>query len=121
MACEMILKNICQKRQSVDEDMRLKILHFVDEHLENDISLGLLADRLQIHPDNTSRLFRQVMGTGYTEYIKTRKLKRAEELMAQCCSVKDTAEKPGYSSAQYFIKVFKENYGMTPHQYKKIP
>ena len=119
MACEMILKNICQKRQSVDEDMRLKILHFVDEHLENDISLDLLADRLQIRPDNASRLFRQVMGTGYTEYIKTRKLKRAEELMAQGCSVKDTAEKLGYSSAQYFIKVFKENYGMTPHQYKK--
>lgn len=119
MACEMILKNICQKRQSVDEDMRLKILHFVDEHLENDISLDLLADRLQIRPDNASRLFRQVMGTGYTEYIKTRKLKRAEDLMAQGCSVKDTAEKLGYSSAQYFIKVFKENYGMTPHQYKK--
>lgn len=119
MACETILKNLVRKRQSVNEKLYLQILNFVDEHLEHDISLDLLADHLKIRPDNASRLFRQIMGTGYTEYIKTRKLKRAEELMAQGCSVKDTAEMLGYSSAQYFIKVFKENYGVTPFQYKK--
>lgn len=119
MACETILKNLVRKRQSVNEDLYLQILNFIDEHLEQDISLDLLADHLKVRPDNASRLFRQIMGTGYTEYIKTRKLKRAEELMAQGCSVKDTAEMLGYSSAQYFIKVFKENYGTTPLQYKK--
>lgn len=119
MACETILKNLVRKRQSVNEELYLQILNFVDEHLEHDISLDLLADHLKVRPDNASRLFRQIMGTGYTEYIKTRKLKRAEELMAQGRSVKDTAEMLGYSSAQYFIKVFKESYGVTPFQYKK--
>lgn len=117
--CERILKNIHEKKQSVDMDMRTRILQLVEEHLEHDITLDLLADRLQIRPNGASRLFRQVMGTGYTEYIKTRKLDRAKELMEEGCSVKDTAERLGYSSAQYFIKVFKESYGITPYQYKK--
>lgn len=117
--CEMIVKQIHQRRQSVDDGLRLKILHLIDEYLEKDITLDLLADKLQIRPNTASRLFRQVIGMGYTDYIKSRKLKRAEELITQGYSVKDTAEKLGYGSAQYFIKVFKENYGMTPHQYKK--
>jgi len=117
--CETILKQINQKRQSVDDGLRLKILNLIDEHLEKDITLDLLADKLQIRPNTASRLFRQVIGTGYTEYIKNRKLERAKELIAQGLNIKDTAEKLGYSSAQYFIKVFKENYGITPYQYKK--
>lgn len=117
--CEMMLRQINQKRQSVDDNLHTRMLELIDEHLENDISLDLLADKLQIRANTASRVFRQVMGTGYTEYIKNRKLKRAEELIAQGFSVKDTAEKLGYSTPQYFIKVFKESYGMTPNQYKK--
>lgn len=117
--CETMLKQINSRRHSADNGLRAKILTLIDEHLENDITLDFLADKLQIRPNTASRIFRQTMGTGYTEYIKNRKLKRAEELIAQGLSVKDTAEKLGYSSAQYFIKVFKENYGMTPYQYKK--
>ncbi len=117
--CETMLKQMNQKRQSVDEGLRQKILNIIDEHLEKDITLDFLADQLQIRSNSASRLFRQVMGTGYTEYIKTRKLKRAEELIARGLPVKDIAEKLGYSTPQYFIKVFKENYGMTPLQYKK--
>lgn len=117
--CEIILKQINQKHQSVDDSLRLKMLNLIDEHLENDITLDLLADKLQIRSNTASRVFRQTMGTGYTEYIKNRKLERAKELINQGFNVKDTAEKLGYSSAQYFIKVFKETYGITPHQYKK--
>lgn len=117
--CETILRQVNQKRQSVDEDLKNRILELVDEYLERDITLDLLADKLKIQPNSASRLFRQVMGTGYTDYIKNRKLERAKELISQGYNVKETAERLGYSSAQYFIKVFKESYSITPNQYKK--
>lgn len=117
--CELILKNIHQRKKSVDVDMREQILKLVDENLEGNISLDFLADQLHIRPDAASRIFRQIMGTGYTEYIKTLKLKRAIELMEEEYSIKEIAERLGYSTPQYFIKVFKENYGITPYQYKK--
>ena len=44
---------------------------------------------------------------------------RVLELLAEDCSVKDIAGRMGYHSPQYFIKVFKEIYGLTPYQYKK--
>ena len=72
-----------------------------------------------MRPDAVSRMFKQMMGKGYAEYIKQQKLDRAVRLMGEGYSVKEIAEQLGYSSSQYFIKVFKEAYGITPHQFKK--
>ena len=59
------------------------------------------------------------MGKGYAEYIREQKLGRAIELMDRGLNINAVAEQLGYSSAQYFIKVFKEEYGITPYQFKK--
>lgn len=116
---EKILKNIHQKKQAVDIDIRTRIVALVDENLEKNVTLDFLAEQLHIRQDVASRTFRQATGKSYTEYIKTKKLNRAVELLAEDYSVKEIAEKLGYSTAQYFIKVFKQNYGITPYQYKK--
>ena len=72
-----------------------------------------------MRPDAVSRMFRQIMGKGYAEYIREQKLGRAIELMDRGLNINAVAEQLGYSSAQYFIKVFKEEYGITPYQFKK--
>lgn len=117
--CEVILKNIRQRKKDVDLDIQTQVVKMIEDHLEDDISLDYIAQQLQIRPDVASRMFRQMMGSGYTEYIKEKKLNRAIQLLEQDYSVKDIAQKLGYSSAQYFIKVFKEEQGITPYQYKK--
>lgn len=117
--CETILRNIRQKKSTVDPGIRQKIEELIEANLDGSISLDLIADELHMRPDVISRMFRQVMGKGYTEYIRERKLSRAIELMEEDYSIKEIAEQLGYSSAQYFIKVFKESYGITPFQYKK--
>ena len=78
-----------------------------------------MADQLHVRPDVASRMFRQIMGNGYGKYMKEQKLKRAIELMAEGMTVKDVTKRLGYSSSQYFIKIFKETYGVTPYQYNK--
>lgn len=117
--CSILLENMRQKKQNVDTDLQAKLTALIDENLENEISLDFLCDRLDMRPDALSRQFKQVMGKGYTEYIKEKKMARVLELLAEDCSVKDIAGRMGYHSPQYFIKVFKEIYGLTPYQYKK--
>jgi len=117
--CETIVRSIRHQKESIDVDLKEKIIRIIDDNLETCISLDYLADELHMRPDAASRMFKQMMGKGYAEYIKEEKLNRAIRLMEQGYSVKDIAEKLGYSSSQYFIKVFKEVYGITPHQYRK--
>ena len=59
------------------------------------------------------------MGKGYAEYVKDKRMERTLEPMRQKVLVKDIARRRGYSSTQYFIKVFKSACGQTPHQYGK--
>ena len=53
------------------------------------------------------------------DYIKDRKLMKAVEFLRDGMAVQDIAKRLGYRSSQYFIRIFKENYGTTPYQYKK--
>ncbi|MEG0215479.1 MAG: AraC family transcriptional regulator, partial [Hungatella sp.] len=117
--CEVLLQNIRQKKKSVDVNIKDTLTKLIEEHLEHDISLDFLSDQLSLRPDVVSRMFKQVMGEGYTEYIKKKKLNRALELIGEDYSMKEIAQKLGYNSTQYFIKIFKETYGITPYQYKK--
>lgn len=117
--CEVFFYNIQQQRKTVDADMQTQLTRLIDDNLENDITLEYLADYFDMRPDALSRVFKKTMGKNYTEYIKEKKIDRAMELLKQDCSVKDIAAKLGYSSPQYFIKIFKEMYGLTPYQYKK--
>lgn len=117
--CEVLLTNIRQKKKPESEDLKARLEQMIEEQLEKDISLDYLSDCFSLRPDVLSRTFRQLMGKGYTEYIKEKKLNRALELISQDYSMKDIAYRLGYSSPQYFIKIFKETYGITPYQYKK--
>ena len=117
--CEVLLQNIRQKKKSVDVDMQTRLIQLIDENLEHDISLDYLSDQFSLRPDVLSRMFKQMMGKSYTEYIKEKKMNRALELIKEDYSMKEIAHKLGYNSPQYFIKIFKEVYGVTPYQYKK--
>ncbi|KEZ90985.1 helix-turn-helix transcriptional regulator [Lacrimispora celerecrescens] len=117
--CEVLLTNIRQKKSPENGNLKERLEQIIRDHLEHDISLDYLSDSLSIRPDVLSRMFRQLMGKGYTEYIREKKLNRALELIDQDYSMKEIASRLGYSSSQYFIKVFKETYGVTPFQYKK--
>lgn len=117
--CEVLLYNIRQKKKMVDTDLQSKLISLIDEKLEHDISLDFLCDQFSMRPDVLSRMFKQMMGKSYTEYVKEKKLTRAVELIGEGLSMKEIAVRLGYHSPQYFIKIFKEMYGMTPYQYKK--
>ena len=116
---ETLINTIEEQRVAVNADMRDVIAAFVEDNLEKDLTLELLADKLNLRLDAASRLLRQTMGKSYVAYVKEKKLEKAIELLNQGENVKDIAERLGYSSSQYFIKVFKETYGITPHQYRK--
>lgn len=117
--CEILLVQLKQKKTPESTDLKSRLEQTIEERLEKDISLDYLSDRFQVRPDVLSRTFRQLMGKSYTEYVKEKKLSRAVDLIREDYSIKDIASRLGYGSPQYFIKVFKEIYGVTPYQYKK--
>ena len=100
-------------------DILQSITEYIRQHLNESISLELLADTFQMSPNYLSRLFRERIGVNYTDYVNNARLELAAELL--CSSTKkidDIAGETGFNSSVYFIKRFKHKYGMTPKTYR---
>lgn len=114
-----VINAIGESRTKSDNALSQKISRIVEENLYHDVSLGMLADKLGIREDALSRSFKSLMGCNYMEFVTERKLQKAVELLYQDMPVQEISTALGYRSPQYFIKVFKNAYGVTPHKFRK--
>ena len=81
----------------------------------NDISrnFGLSQSKLQGG-------FKFLFDNTVTEFIRTTRLKEAKELMKTTdMNISEIVYSIGFTSRSYFSKIFREEYSMSPNQYKK--
>ncbi|MBQ6266909.1 MAG: helix-turn-helix transcriptional regulator [Clostridia bacterium] len=95
-----------------------KCISYINEHLEDRLSVKSLAEICGISPDYLSQIFKREMGDNLSSYILTRKLEHSKELIAKGRNNKEICETLKFSSPSYFVTVFKKKYHMTPSEYK---
>ncbi|WP_029192754.1 AraC family transcriptional regulator [Paenibacillus harenae] len=95
-------------------------LTYIDEHPESPLSLSQLAKRASVTPAHFSRVFKKLTGMNVTEYVTTKRILRAKELLiASDANIAEIAERCGFESLPHFHRMFKKLTGMTPSHYKK--
>lgn len=121
-----ILTLICtEANESSNSDSALgdklkSILHYLDEHYTEDISLDFLAEQFYISKYYLSREFKKEYGTTIIQYILTKKITNAKELLRySSSSIEEIARLCGIDDASYFNKVFKKMEGCTASEYRK--
>jgi len=102
------------------EDPRLqKVLKYILEHLEEDISVEALADIACLTKPYLIRQFKQTLGMAPLQFITHKKIEKAQLLLVTDDSaVQDIAQAVGYTDASYFVRLFKKKIGMTPQEYR---
>lgn len=114
-------ESIAERNHLIDHDFMEKIIGYIAANIDKQISLNMIADEFNISTGHLSRLFKEGTGTNFSDYIIEIKFKRAAELLLQSrLEVSQIAEKLGYLNLSYFSKLFKEKYGVTPVQYRKM-
>lgn len=109
-----------QEQKGKNQSIIQAINHYVEEHLNEGLSLEELSKIVYFHPAYLSRFYKQETGEKLSDYIVKRRLVRAKQLLADSnLRVADIANLVGYRKSQYFIKVFKINCGITPNQYRR--
>jgi AraC-like DNA-binding protein len=98
-----------------------KILFYIDEHLEQGVGLAALSMKASISPAHFSRVFKQLTGMNVTEYVTTKRIIRAKELLLDTDNnISSISEICGFESLPHFHRMFKRITGMTPAKYKKV-
>ncbi|TCM86212.1 AraC-like DNA-binding protein [Paenibacillus sp. BK033] len=93
---------------------------FIEEQLQEALSLETIAARAGFSLYHFQRLFHAVTGFTVQEYIRKRRLSRAaEELRVTRHTVLDISVSYQYGSQEAFTRAFAGYFGMAPAQYRK--
>lgn len=98
----------------------LKLVH--REFQSCELSPASISERLNVHPAYLSRLFKAQTGRNLSDHISEKRLEYACRLLdGEEYTVKEVAGLCGYDNYNYFFKVFKKNFGITPKEYRVQP
>ena len=92
--------------------------HFLDQNYAEPLSLKQTAKHIGISPAYLSRIFHQEFGVSFSEYLTSQRLQVARKLLQTTrLQIAEIANRCGFSSSSYFIKVFSDHYKVTPKNY----
>lgn len=101
------------------KDVVAYIKKYICENCEKDLSLDVLGAMVHLHPAYLSKIFKEVSDVNLSGYITDVKMQKAAELLEETdWKVQDVMKQLGYQKCQYFSKLFKEKYGVTPKEYR---
>lgn len=84
------------------------------------ITMTDLCLRLHCSTVTLNHHFRREFGTSVVEYLRDKRLSRAEYLLVHTRdNINEISESCGFSDANYFFRQFKSRYGVSPSQYRK--
>lgn len=105
-------------RRSGKDKLISAIQDYIDENLGGKLQLGEVAEVFGLSPAYLSVLFKKNTETGFSEYVYTKKIDRAKEmLLSGDMKIYEVADALGFESAYYFSKVFKKVDGHSPREY----
>lgn len=98
-----------------------QVKRLISENLsEGNLQRDELAAMVHISPGYLGRIFKKETGMALTNYITKKRITVAKQLLAKTSlSVTRISERVGISYSSYFTKLFKEQVGMTPQEYRQ--
>lgn len=105
---------------SVDQEMLEKVIRLIEKNIQSSsYSVEQLSSDMNMDRTGLYRKLMAITGQAPTEFIRSIKLKKAALLLTEKrFSQQEIAQKVGFSTAAYFSKCFKDEYGVSPSQYK---
>lgn len=97
-----------------------KAIEFMENHLQEEISIGDIARQAHLSPSHFQRTFGILTDTTVSEYLRRRRLtKAAHELYNTDRKIIDIAYTYGYKTPESFSKAFLKQHGITPSEARK--
>lgn len=119
---ESFFEYLTKKEGEGEENSLLiqKALEYIREYYDQGITLEEIAERLHVTEEYLSSRFRKETGKTFTEIIKNYRIDNIKKLLTTTTyKLNQIAELVGYADPKYMSRVFKEETGILPMEYRK--
>lgn len=115
-----LIELLNEEKLSKSEAILHQVVRYIDEHIQEDISLTTLANEAGLSAGYLALLIKEHLGMNYSKYVLSKRLEKAKYLLSNTQKrIGEIAETVGYKNKRYFSEMFKENTGCKPSVYRK--
>ena len=97
-----------------------KVTAYIEKHYAERITVSDLAHKFYVSSSTISHLFKQKMGLSIYHYVTQRRLISAKNLISEGVPLEQVATRVGFSDYSAFYRAFKQEYGISPRQYRNL-
>lgn len=118
---EEVLSMERSENKKVYSDSILKTINYIRENYCNaELTLKIVSNEVNLSSSWLSTKFKEEVGVGVSEYICAIRIEKAKKILETTNDMAyEVSEKVGFTSSQYFSRVFKELVGVTPNRYRQ--
>ena len=108
------------KKKTSEHLLYLQLEEYIEDHLEEDLSLEKLAEIFFASKYHIAHVFKDNIGLSIHQYITKKRLKLCQEAISGGMSITDTYQRFGFGDYSSFFRAFKKEYGISPKDYRDM-
>lgn len=106
--------------RSKNENLIGEIKEYVKNHCTDIIKISDVASRFHISPSYLSRLFKNIHGATFIDFLVNCRLEKAKELLlGSDAKIYEVSSLAGFGSEKHFIRAFKKHFGLSPMKFRE--
>ena len=120
---ERMIADLCREIRRMRENgyspLTMRALHLISRGFSQPLSIGDIAGELQVSESTLARALKADTGKSFTQLLRDARLREAASaLSTTSVPIQQIAAGVGINDSNYFVKVFRKEYEMTPTAYR---
>lgn len=114
-------RSMAEQKEDISNYAIKRAISYIRTHYSENISQEELAGKLDITPEYLSALFNREVGVNFSTFLRDFRISHAKRLLKGTDKkVYEIAQEVGYMDSKYFNRVFKENVGVSPREFRQM-
>lgn len=112
----MVYEQKHPKKYEEELSLYQNLCAFIEEHLEEDLSLDRLSRDFYVSKYHIAHVFKQNLGLSVHQYITKKRLAMCREAIIGNMSITEAYQTFGFGDYSSFFRAFKKEYGISPKE-----
>lgn len=108
------------KKKTHEISLYQNLIRYIENHLEQDLSLELLAKEFFVSKYHIAHVFKDNMGMSIHQYITKKRLELCRGAILSEMSITQAYQTFGFGDYSSFYRAFKKEYGISPRDFKDM-